>query len=200
MARGGCSKVCKFTPPHVEPPAALCLAVSECQSQTPEGENLAGRGERPGRRRVGGSSEKRGFILEDPPAPEYIISSFIPVAEEETETELTLPRSPSHTLSSFLNEDYCEEIILFWMKIGTIYGAAIFKEGIYLLTGVHCLAVFLFLPCNLSKGDILPQNKVRVKESNILVANRMIPQIIQDDYVITKCSGIFALKKFQCKK
>lgn len=85
MARKGCSKVCKFTPPHVEPPAALCLAVSERQSHTPEErtwqEEVSVLGEEEDLW-VGGSSETRGFILKDPPpAPEYIISSFIPIAE-----------------------------------------------------------------------------------------------------------------------
>lgn len=204
MAREGCSKVCKFTPPHVEPPAALCLAVSERQSHTPEErtwqEEVSVLGEEEDLW-VGGSSETRGFILKDP--PQHLSTSFLvlsPLQRWGNWDRAYFAKSPSHTLSFFLNEDYCEEIILFWMKIGTIYVAAIFKEGIYLLTGVHWLAVFLFLLCNLSKGDTLPQNKVGVNESNILVANRTIPQIIRDSYVITKCSGIFALKKFQCKK
>lgn len=123
--------------------------------------------------------------------------------DEETKTQLTLPRSHSHTPSFLLNEDHCEEIILLWMKIGAIPAATISKAGIYLLSAMHCLTKkkkkkttpFIFYFLILSKGGMLSQNKASVNESNIAVANRMVPKIIQDSYVITKFSGIFTFLK-----
>lgn len=191
----------RLTSSHPQPYAWLCLNASPTLLRRGPGRKRWASWEK--KRTCGWGALQRQGVSSWKTPPQHLSTSFLvlsPLQRWGNWDRAYFAKSPSHTLSFFLNEDYCEEIILFWMKIGTIYVAAIFKEGIYLLTGVHWLAVFLFLLCNLSKGDTLPQNKVGVNESNILVANRTIPQIIRDSYVITKCSGIFALKKFQCKK
>lgn len=103
---------------------------------------------RKGTLRVRDFSEKTASSWKNPCLTNTSFLVLSPFYRWGNETQLPSPRSRGHTHLVSLNEDCSEERILFWIKIGTILVAAIFKEGIYLLTRMQCFAKKRSLLCS----------------------------------------------------